>query len=283
MMSERVTPGPVCGDSPIKEAVCAHTKKVYDACRSKECIQDLRVYLTSSSQELLERSAAVKPRRAELLWVDIDVQPVEFNRGFYNVDARYFYRVFAEVSVGCGCMQDLCGLAFYDKRAILYGSEGSVRIFSSQSGVPNPQTIERTNKPEAVVETLDPLVLSAKIVEPNCCCGCGCDLNEVPESISCLFGDDIILDPNVKKLYVTLGQFSIIRLERDIQLLMPAYDICLPAKECCSGPNCQPQDPCDMFEKFEFPVEEFFPPKRDNREMDFSTQPTNNGCGTCGK
>lgn len=151
-MSERVTPGPICGDVPIREAVCAHTKKVYDSCRSKECIQDLRVYLTRQSQELLERSTNVKPRRAELLWVDVDVQPVDFKRGFFNVDARYFYKIFAEVSAGCGRMQDLCGLACFEKRAILYGSEGSVRVFSSQSGSPNPKTIERTNKPEAVVE-----------------------------------------------------------------------------------------------------------------------------------
>ena len=156
-MSERVTPGPICGDVPIREAVCAHTKKVYDSCRSKECIQDLRVYLTRQSQELLERSTSVKPRRAELLWVDVDVQPVDFNRGFFSVDARYFYKIFAEVSAGCGRVQDLCGLAYFDKRAILYGSEGSVRVFSSQSGSPNPKTIERTNKPEAVVDRCAPV------------------------------------------------------------------------------------------------------------------------------
>ncbi len=132
-------------------------------------------------------------------------------------------------------------------------------------------------------------MLAAKLVEPDCRCGCCCDLNEVPESIGCLFGDDIVLDPNVKKLYVTLGQFSIIRLERDIQLLMPAYDICMPAKECCcSGPNengCREQDPCEMFEQFDFPVDEFFPPKREGREMDFATRSSENsrdGCN-CGK
>lgn len=126
-------------------------------------------------------------------------------------------------------------------------------------------------------------MLSAKAVEPHCKCGCCCDLDEVPESIGCLFGDDIVLDPNVKKLYVTLGQFSIIRLERDIQLLMPAYDICMPAKECsCSTGDCRQEDPCDIFEQFEFPVDEFFPPKRDNREMDFSTRFSERGKEDCG-
>lgn len=156
-MSERVTPGPICGEKPIREAVCTHTRKVYDACRSKECIRDLRVYLTRQSQELLERSSSVKPRRAELLWVDIDVQPVDFNRGFFHVDVRYYYKVFAEISAGCGRMQDICGLAYFDKRTILYGSEGTARIFTSQAGAPNAQTIERTNKPEAVVEPFAPL------------------------------------------------------------------------------------------------------------------------------
>ena len=37
---------------------------------------------------------------------------------------------------------------------------------------------------------------------------------------------------DVHRLYVTLGQFSIIRMERDTQLLIPAYDYCLPEKEC---------------------------------------------------
>ena len=128
-------------------------KKIFDACRSKECVRDLRVYLTRCSQELLEHATAVKPRRAELLWVDIDVQPVEFNRGFFSVDVRYYYRIYAEVSAGCGRMQDICGLACYDKRVILYGSEGTARIFSSQEGCPNSRTFERANKPVAVVET----------------------------------------------------------------------------------------------------------------------------------
>lgn len=131
----------------------------------------------------------------------------------------------------------------------------------------------KLEKPAAQIETLDPLVLSAKIMEPECCCCC--DLSEVPEPLSCLFGDDIILDTGVKKLFVTLGQFSIIRLERDIQLLMPAYDICMPAKDCsCAGGCCKQEDPCEMFNRFEFPVEEFFPKDGRGASDDF-----NKDCG----
>ena len=60
-----------------------------------------------------------------------------------------------------------------------------------------------------------------------------------------------------RRVYVTLGQFSIIRLERDSQLLIPAYDYCMPSKECTSSSE---EDPCSIFRQVQFPTEEFFPP-----------------------
>ena len=49
--------------------VVVHTKKIYDSCRSKECLRDIRVYLTRDAQELINAGgiASVKPREAELL------------------------------------------------------------------------------------------------------------------------------------------------------------------------------------------------------------------------
>ena len=60
-----------------------------------------------------------------------------------------------------------------------------------------------------------------------------------------------------RRVYVTLGQFSIIRLERDSQLLIPAYDYCMPSKECTAGGG--EEDPCAIFRQVQFPAEEFFP------------------------
>ncbi|MGN1030469.1 MAG: hypothetical protein ACI4PQ_02590 [Butyricicoccaceae bacterium] len=266
-MSEKNNPG--C-NSGFREAVCVHTNKVYDACRSKECIQDLRVYLTRDSQEAANRALSIKARRAELLWVFIDVEPVAFNRGFYSVDAKFFYKIYADAQFSCGRPQEICGVATYDKRSILFGSEGSARIFSSRyrADAADAQTIEQSNKPKAVVETLDPMILSIKLVEPGCRCGCACDVTDIPGVICGMFDEDIVLSGEGRKLYVTLGQFSIIRLERDIQLLMPAYDICMPTKECtCSNENsCEQEDPCAVFDRFDFPVDEFFPPKKEQRD-----------------
>lgn len=78
-------PGPIGGSNSgnFREAVCVHTNKVYDACRSKECLRDIRVYLCRCAQELLNSGSivSVKPRAAELLCVKIDVEKVQFKRG----------------------------------------------------------------------------------------------------------------------------------------------------------------------------------------------------------
>jgi len=257
-MAERLNPGPIRGNPCIKEAVCIHSKKIFDSCRIRECIQDMRVYLSNASQETLERAVNVKPKSVELLWIYLDVEPVPFNRGFYTIDARFFYRVTADAFVGVGRPSEISGLATYDKRLILFGSEGNVRIFSSTYAPGNNdiQSRDNTNMPTAVVETVEPILLSVKVTDHNCCPCTENEISELPEVISRYFSDELVLDSNGKRLYATVGQFSIVKLERDTQLLMPAYDFCIPDKEC---ENIS-EDPCDVFQRFDFPIDEFFPP-----------------------
>lgn len=280
-MSEKMAPGPVGGNACFREAVCIHTKKVYDSCRSKECIRDLRVYLTADSQAFINNNCVtVRPRSAELLYVNVDVEKVQYNKGFYSVDVRYFYRIVVEANTAVGRPVLLDGLAVFDKRCILFGSEGGARIFSSKfvPDAPDCQLKERTNLPTAVVETVDPILLDAKIVEPTYCCGCGCEINNVPSCIcGCFGGEELALNCDGNRLFVTLGQFSILRMERDIQLLMPAYDICMPERDCnCSGAGGDTEvDPCDVFDRFEFPIDEFFPPKQHCGDNGGAS----NGCG----
>ena len=61
-----------------------------------------------------------------------------------------------------------------------------------------------------------------------------------------------------RKLLVTLGQFSIVRLERDAQLIVPVMDYSIPTKECCDNPGCT-EDPCEMFSRIPFPASQFTP------------------------
>jgi len=259
-MPEVVVPGPVTEERRIREAVCVHTKKIFDSCRDKDCIEDLRVYLTRSSQEAVDRAVSVKAGCAQLLYAYIDVEPVTFNRGFYTVDVRYYYRISADAFVGTVRPVEVTGLAVFDKRVILFGSEGNAKIFSSEmrAGEPDPQMMQRSNTPIAVVEAVDPIVLDARIMD--CCCkrDCDCDLCEIPTFVGDCFGGELSSGDDSRRIYVTLGQFSIVRLERDTQLLVPVYDYCMPDKECACGDGCE--DPCALFRNISFPVGEFFPP-----------------------
>jgi hypothetical protein len=143
---------------------------------------------------------------------------------------------------------------------MLYGSEGNARIFSSES---IPTTLEvqmnaRNNLPVATVELVDPVILSSKVV--NTCevaaLVAELDLGSVPASVLDLFSDPLVNNAD-SKLLITLGLFSIIRLSRTVQLLIPSYDFCIPEK--CS--DCGDiEDPCEVFKHFPFPMEEFFPP-----------------------
>ncbi len=152
-MPEKVLPGPVHGNAPcVKEAVCIHTNRIYDSCRDKECIENIRVYPTVTSREILDCATSVKPRSAKLLWTDINVNEVTFNRGYYAIDIRFFYRIEVDACVCGSRAQKVVGLAIYDKRVILFGSEGDVKIFSSCSA---PCGKCGGNMPKAYVETKD--------------------------------------------------------------------------------------------------------------------------------
>ena len=104
-----------------------------------------------------------------------------------------------------------------------------------RAGEPDPQMMQRSNTPIAVVEAVDPIVLDARIMD--CCCkrDCDCDLCEVPTFVGDCFGGELSSGDDSRRIYVTLGQFSIVRLERDTQLLVPVYDYCMPDKECACG------------------------------------------------
>ena len=260
-MPDKVLPGPVHGNPCIKEAVCIHTNRVYDSCRDKDCLQDLRLYPTRYSQDIIERATSVKCRHAELIWCFVDVEDIQFNRGFYTVDVKFFYKVTLDAFLCVGRPHQIEGLCTFDKRVILFGSEGNAKIFSSsyRGDALDKQLKAASNLPSAVVEAVDPIALDVKLVD-RCDCNNGCesDRREVPEVVCSFFDEELVISNEGRSCYVTLGQFSIIKLERKSQLLIPSYDFCIPDKECCGNEN----DPCDLFNKINFPVDEFFPPQQ---------------------
>ena len=251
-MPDRVVPGPVESSASIREAVSINTRKIFDSCRDKDCVDDLRVFPTISSQSYIESALSIRPKSAELLYVAVNVEPISFNRGYYTVDCTYFYSVTGE-TFPAG--ETVTGLAVFDKRVMLFGSEASVKTFSSES----PMPIGGVNDmPIAVVNSVDPIALHMKLVDADCLLPTDIEQRSIPAFIAASFPEALVLTDTARRWFVTIGQFSIIRLERDTQLLVPAYDYSMPDKEC---PGCGSEDdPCTLFSRIRFPVEEFFPP-----------------------
>jgi len=219
----------------------------------------LRFYPTAESQRYIEGAVSVRAKSAQLLYVTTDVEEITFNRGFYTVDLRYYYKIRGEAFALINKSAPITGLAVFDKRVILFGSEGNAKIFTSDTvvGGLDEHSLAKTNLPTAVVEAVDPIILGMKVVDVrDNLCDCS-EVTEVPGCIRDAFGCELMMGGDSRRVYVTLGQFSIVRLERDSQLLMPAYDYCLPEKECVGSGD---DDPCALFSKISFPVDEFFPP-----------------------
>jgi len=260
-MGEKLKPGPISGAPAFREAVCIQTDKVYDSCREKDCLEDLRVFFCRRDQELIDRAINVKCRKSEVLWAFTDVEPVPFNRGFYSVDVKFFFRITLDVFSGVSRPTEVQGLATFDKKVILFGSEGNAKIFQSKFKEDefDPQLWSKTNLPKAKVEVVDPICLAAKLVDITDRLFETVDLSGIPASIANVFDDELVATAERKRVFVTLGLFSIIKLERNVQLLIPAFDFCIPENECIAATE---DNPCELFERIQFPVDEFFPPQK---------------------
>ncbi|MBQ6852114.1 MAG: hypothetical protein IJO04_03700 [Oscillospiraceae bacterium] len=156
-MSESCQQSVHCSCDDLREALSIHTRKITDSCRDKDCIEDLRVYLTAGSQAVLEVSAGAKVRCAELLYTYIDVEPVAFDRNRYCIDVTFYYRILADAIVGNARPAALYGLAVFSKRAVLCGEDSRAHIFTSSTRICEPDGVTRmsSNRPTAVVEVTD--------------------------------------------------------------------------------------------------------------------------------
>lgn len=285
---DKVVSGLICERdlAKIREAVCIQTEKIYDSCREKDCIEDARVIFKhpGSVQNLINMAINVKSRRAEVMDVYIDVEPVPFKKGFFTVDVKFFIKVSLEFFVPNGTgpggttIVPKEGLVVFDKKVILFGSEGSVKIFKTRfvehgKDIPVTSTLQQDNLPIAKVEVAEPIVLGARIQDildkffDDCCC-----VDQAPRGVIEALGDDDEDDVDYKvlaeerhggqmptrRVVVTIGLFSIIKLVRFVQLLIPAFNFCVPNKECVAATE---ENPCDLFDTIEFPVDEFFPPQ----------------------
>ena len=246
------------GGMETAQPVCIHTNQVIDSCFDKDCVEDLRVYLTTQSQAALDGATGAKIRCAELLFTNVEVEPLPYKHGYYAVDLTFYYRIIGDAILGGLRPMTISGLAIFAKRVVLYGSKSKAKVYRSSDEAPACGTILHNDRPEAVVEALDPMILSSKVKEVCECRRCETELTDIPAKIAESFGEQLVLSGDSKRLYVTIGQFSTVRLERETQLSISVCEYCAPTRECCDEECCE-EDPCELFSRIDFPMCAFFP------------------------
>lgn len=260
--------------------VCIDTKRVLDCCRDRDCYEDSRVYLTELGEEAIASATSIRAKNAKTICVNVGLEDVQFNCGFYRISIRYYIEIEFEACLGLGRSQTFNGLTVLEKDVVLYGGDGTVTSYSSEAGggfcgICNPDAVS-TNAPIAVVDTVEPVILGTRVLECECrqvCFNC-CDL---PECVQRRFDNRLVTEDRGARLVVSIGIFSVIRLVRPTLLLVQATDYSVPDKECSI---CDTNEsPCDLFKTMAFPVARFqaqcqtTPPPENRR---------NGGCG-CGK
>jgi hypothetical protein len=262
-----------CQDSQFKESVCIDVSRVYDSCADKDCLENLRVNFSESGQHIIDQATSVRVKSVSVITTYVDLEAIPFRKGYYSVDMTFFFEVNLEAFIAPSVMPaSVSGLCVFNKKVVLYGSEGNVRVFSSRYSISDTDVQNSSlygNLPKATVQVADPVALSARLCDPRECTNqfqC-----RVPDGICRRFGGEFVRSNNVSKtVAVTLGLFTIVQIERNVQMRIPAYDFCIPNKECVSSTD----DPCDLFSRIEFPTEEFFPPRTIDESPGI-------GCGGC--
>lgn len=233
------------------EAVSIDTNRIYDSCVDRDCIENLQVFFTAEGQPIIDAATSVRVRKAEVVAAYLDVEPVTFNRGFYSVEMTFYFKLYINAyTTGSTNPTPVQGLAVSQKRVILYGSEGTVKTFSSDDA----NICFTGGVPTASVQAVDPLVLAFSLTtaaglptEP---------VAAIPDCVRELFDGSFDGVVPVNTVLTTLGMFSIVQMERPVQIMVPSYDFVVPDREC----NDSTDDPCELFRRLRFPTEEFFPP-----------------------
>ncbi len=248
------------------EPVCLDVPRIYDSCGAKDCLRDLTVFYTAENQELIDAATSVRVNKISVITATVDVDSVAFHRGYYAVDIIYYFNVCCEVYAGTSTVPtQINGLATHTKRVVLYGSDACVKVFSSDTE-PEIDTTELdccngypVTMPRATVQISSPMALAsalAPVTTPVI-------LPFIPENVTEFFGADLVA-PAAQQVQVTIGVFTITQLSRNVQLMMPSYDFCVPRKEC----DGQTDDPCEAFGKIDFPADSFFPPSSVDSDSD---------------
>ena len=247
----------------FKEAVTLQAERIFDSCSDRDCLEDLEVVFPDfESNQLVNEAAYAKARCCEVTSAYFQIEPIQFNKGFYSVDITYTFNIEVELSTSASAAVPtniVNGTAAFTKKVILYGSEGGTKLFTSDdNGTVSQNGCCYNNPPRAQVAVADPIVLGLRLVTIPAFSACTDATCEAAVTI-----------PSRKVICCTLGMFSIVSLSRNVPVMVPSFDYEVPSKECTSST----ESPCELFDKISFPSGEFFPK---------SLEDATGGCSNCG-
>jgi hypothetical protein len=261
-----------------RDTVYIDTNRILDCCRDKDCFEDAAVYLAAPCAEVLQTCVNIRTKSAEMIAASIGLDEIPFSPGFFQINIRMFIKIKFDACLANGRAEEICGLCVLDKSVILFGGEGNVSIFRScaddSSFCAGLSTNKKhTNLPTAVFEAASPIILGTKVTDlmPGVRCGvCPCD---IPECVAECFDGCTSYTTNLPRMItVSIGIFSVVRMERPGQYLVTGAEYAVPEKVC--QPDC-PDNPCEMFRRMSFPVNEFYPPSA----VGVQPKTVSSGCG----
>ena len=213
------------------DGIPMRAERIFDSCSDRDCLSSLPVTLDSGP--LPENINILRSRSAQVDSVNISVEPVPFDKGFYQIDITFTFSLELLGYESSGSTpRTFTGTANAAKSCILYGSESSARLFSSDGSAPAANSL-----PVANVSVLEPIVLETKI------------------ATICPMPGGPAVSQGQRGIFVTLGLFSVVELCRSSAVMTPALDYSVPQRECC----CDPESPCEIFRRLKFPEDEFNP------------------------
>ncbi len=255
-----------------RRSACGHTQRddgsrsidtyrIFDSCRQQDCLEDLLILLPEDGQAMVDSAATVRIRDVRIPWTQIDTEETPFHKGYYRVNIRYYFHCVLECSNGIGTGQETAGLAVYDRSMMLYGGTGRISSFSTDL-VPGKSGFRHASRdPHIVLDVAEPVALRLSSVDfdrsrsfGNCFCECDAVPQEIADEFSGRFAQAV---PGNKVLFITLGLFSMIRIERPTQIIVPACDSSIPTG--CGEYEFDDADPCTLFRSMEFPLTDFYP------------------------
>ena len=262
---------------------CIIALKVYDSCRQQDCLTESQIGPARSAEHVCigddhihEGDIIDPPDNAASVTIDflrvkkiiiVDKKPNPFKNGFWDIDLKYVfeYRLTFREADGTviGCIR---ANSIFNKRLTLFGSIGSDLAFATdlfrQFG---DNTID--SEPFIMAEA-KAVALSAELHYRR-------HHHKLP------FSDKEHCDHPASianEVLVTIGLFSIIKIFRIVNLTVESKGFCVP-DEC---EEISPLNPCDFFDKLDFPLDIFAPPQRPEFLAGVSgnipRDPEKNGC-----